>query len=969
MDDFLGGCIGIIVVAAIVVAVIGVILQVLYFGVLFITANIVAGADKLLSAIPFLPPALSWAVIGAAVGALLYFAVREAPRLNRPAASGLAMTMAALIVMAAMFMHVAANESRTAVIGDGFTSGKSPSVARTVQPSNNSSRQAPVKATTASQPPPATRPATVSTGELENTQLLPAGSFTMGSQQTPESIATDYGGTAKWYEDERPAHRVEFPKPFHMQKYEVTNREFESFVKETHYQTDAERENWAYGFRDGEWRRLNGVTWRAPLAAPVPTAPVVCVTISDARAYAKWLSKKTGKQYRLPTEAEWEYACRAGSNTAFPWGNDAQSAKEHGNIADTAVGVYYTDWKVAQWNDGCTYTCPVGSYRPNAWGLYDMIGNAWEWCSDNYGPYPGAPSGVATLPSLHNVFRGGSWASSPWLCRASARFHRESGYRSTMVGFRLVREASSGENATFQSPQASSVPEEPAVATAPQPATSVKEATITADSLNVREGPGKETAAIAKLPNATRVTILQGPQEVEGVAWYKIQSAGATGWVSGAYLNFEAAGATSTAPSATTATESIWDRDWDGAGTWSGSEEGYAYAVQIELPPSGSPKIDGKITWILKKSPRSSEQSKIGKTATEHVRGVFDATTARLTLEGYKDDDPHGIIDLDKYDLRFSSDFSSLSGSTHDHGDWKGVLSATAGAKATAPAAADSDGPASVTWPGDWGGEFSSQGKKLKFALSISQENGPRIVASGSADDWPGVEQYEGKIDGEKLVLTGKSIVPPPPKGQDFSLDTITLTASADGNTLSGTWRDTSGASGSVRVNRGVRPKVDAPAASQTTSQTTYRQAPIVSNTPRVVNQNKDFIEYDNGVIRDVRGKLEWLVGPEGVNYEEAEKWASSIRVDLLHWRIPNYEEMKRIWDRREKHMKDPFFRKTRCDYFWLSDVPEESLYSHCVFDPMYGTKVGARAKGKGMLLKRGVIAVRDAPSEKKQTR
>jgi formylglycine-generating enzyme required for sulfatase activity len=149
----------------------------------------------------------------------------------------------------------------------------------------------------------------------------------------------------------------------------------------------------------------------------------------DATAYADWLSAKTGKPYRLLTEAEWEYAARAGSSTSYSWGNDIGTANANCNGCGS------------QWDD--KLTAPVGSFKPNAFGLYDMHGNVWQWVEDCYeGKYNGAPTdGSAHAPDdcERRVVRGGSWEIKPQYLRSASRAGGIAISRQKTVGFRLAR--------------------------------------------------------------------------------------------------------------------------------------------------------------------------------------------------------------------------------------------------------------------------------------------------------------------------------------------------------------------------------------------------------------------------------------------------------------------------------------------------------------------------------------------------
>ena len=148
--------------------------------------------------------------------------------------------------------------------------------------------------------------------------------------------------------------------------------------------------------------------------------PVGGVNWTDAMHFAQWLSDKTGKKLRLPTEAEWEYAARAGTSTAYFWG-DSWDGRH--NFAATGAKK------------------PVGTHQPNAWGLYDMLGNVWEWTASSYDAgYNGAERQVASLEaSGHRVIRGGSWANEPWHVRSATRTLWALGFRHGFGGFRLAR--------------------------------------------------------------------------------------------------------------------------------------------------------------------------------------------------------------------------------------------------------------------------------------------------------------------------------------------------------------------------------------------------------------------------------------------------------------------------------------------------------------------------------------------------
>ncbi|MGO9467917.1 MAG: SUMF1/EgtB/PvdO family nonheme iron enzyme, partial [Isosphaeraceae bacterium] len=204
---------------------------------------------------------------------------------------------------------------------------------------------------------------------------IPAGKFLMGSP--------DGDGDT----DEHPQHEVRITRPFYLGVTEVTRGQFRLFVDETGYKTEAEKDGkGGYGWNEEakKFEQSPRFTWQNPGFEQTDEHPVVNVTWNDAQEFVKWLSQKEGRIYRLPTEAEWEYACRAGTKTAYVSGDDAESLAAFGNIADGTAKEKYPEWTTIAARDGYVYTAPVGRFRANAFGLYDMHGNVWEWCQDWY---------------------------------------------------------------------------------------------------------------------------------------------------------------------------------------------------------------------------------------------------------------------------------------------------------------------------------------------------------------------------------------------------------------------------------------------------------------------------------------------------------------------------------------------------------------------------------------------------------
>ena len=225
--------------------------------------------------------------------------------------------------------------------------------------------------------------------------VTPAGEFIMGSPATE----TDR------FDSEGPQHKVAIAGRFAVSRFDVTFADWDACV--------------AVGgcpqVGDGGFGR--------------GTKPVINVTWNDAQQYAAWLSKMTGQPYRLLTEAEWEYAARAGTATAYSWGDEIgegnADCKECGSAWDNAE------------------TAPVGSFKPNAFGLYDMAGNVWQWVQDcDHGDYDGAPTDGSAWTSAdcgRHVVRGGSWVDRPQLLRSAVRLRFSAAFRISNLGFRIAR--------------------------------------------------------------------------------------------------------------------------------------------------------------------------------------------------------------------------------------------------------------------------------------------------------------------------------------------------------------------------------------------------------------------------------------------------------------------------------------------------------------------------------------------------
>jgi formylglycine-generating enzyme required for sulfatase activity len=268
------------------------------------------------------------------------------------------------------------------------------------------------------------------------------GEFIMGSEELPS---------------EKPVHKVRLTKDFYLAANIVTIGQFKAFVKDTGYQTEAERSGSTLAFDlEARWfaPKKKGASWRKPGFEQADDHPVVCVSANDAEAFCKWLSKKEGKTYRLPTEAEFEYAARAGTTTRFSCGEEDASLKGFANLADQAL-LTKADKKIIAMNaapkdnksggveafdDGYPFTSPVGKFKPNPWGLFDMHGNVWTWCGDYSGKYQaGEQTDPAIMtPTTGRCIRGGSWWIGPLRCRSANRVQRAPGDSFCYVGFRVA---------------------------------------------------------------------------------------------------------------------------------------------------------------------------------------------------------------------------------------------------------------------------------------------------------------------------------------------------------------------------------------------------------------------------------------------------------------------------------------------------------------------------------------------------
>ena len=260
--------------------------------------------------------------------------------------------------------------------------------------------------------------------------VVPAGSYQMGSPA--HEVAR--------HDDEGPVHRVRIANPFAVGVYEVTVGEYGRFVETTSYEGEEE----CYMYTGVNFEK---VSWRDPGFRQTERDPVVCVSWEDAQAYAAWLSEETGQGYRLLSEAEWEYVARAGTTTPFHFGetiSPSQANYDGGYYDESDDDYYYGGGYRSGYGPGQhgEQTMPVGSFEANAFGLYDVHGNVWEWVQDCWHEnYNGAPSdGRAweTGDCRRRVWRGGSWEDGPWMLRSAKRFSSRVKLRD-FIGFRIAR--------------------------------------------------------------------------------------------------------------------------------------------------------------------------------------------------------------------------------------------------------------------------------------------------------------------------------------------------------------------------------------------------------------------------------------------------------------------------------------------------------------------------------------------------
>ncbi len=253
---------------------------------------------------------------------------------------------------------------------------------------------------------------------------IPAGEFIMGDKDGQR--------------DERPRHPVSIDS-FYMQTTEITVEQFDIFANATNHPT-----NFGCWYFNSGWLFSAELNWRNPGYPQQPNHPAVCISWNDTQQFITWLNQQQQEyRFRLPTEAEWEYAARAGSHERYYWGSDPSGLCTHANASDKQTLKHFPSFRSNDCDDGYVETSPVGNYLANSYGLFDVYGNAWEWTQDCWHEsYSHAPEDGSAWEGncMRRVFRGGGWGDNPKFARSGLRNRTEANKHKDDIGFRLVLE-------------------------------------------------------------------------------------------------------------------------------------------------------------------------------------------------------------------------------------------------------------------------------------------------------------------------------------------------------------------------------------------------------------------------------------------------------------------------------------------------------------------------------------------------
>ncbi len=273
--------------------------------------------------------------------------------------------------------------------------------------------------------------------------LIPPGTFVMGTPETePGHKGAEYA--------EGPQHAVTLTQPFYLGKHELTVGQFAAFVETAKYTTDGEKNDGGNAHdAKAEWKHRPGTNWKKPgFAGPFELRneqPVVHVSWTDANVFCKWLGSRSGSTaqvvYGLPTEAQWEWACRAGTATRYWWGDEEDMTGKVANVCDRTLKKAQPDWPRAAMpmDDGYAFVAPVGTYQANAFGLHDTIGNVWEFCSTHFGAYTkDAVTDPGDIdPKRGHAVRGGGWSNVAKDVRSGGRNADPPHFCHSNLGFRV----------------------------------------------------------------------------------------------------------------------------------------------------------------------------------------------------------------------------------------------------------------------------------------------------------------------------------------------------------------------------------------------------------------------------------------------------------------------------------------------------------------------------------------------------